>query len=464
MTTRSGRAAGWLRARIGLRDRITIAFGLIGLGLSIGLSLATWAWVTHYLVDREQATDVDEIRDNAGSLQQLLDAGQPGIATVLDAIPVTDHSAALLVYDGSWYSTSLATGPRSIPAALTHAVRGGSAAEQRVDVGGSPALVIGVPMNRAGDAYFEVFSLDELDRTFHTLSVTLVAAGAVAAALAMMLGRLAGRRALRPLTAFTTAARSVAAGNLDARMPHTRDPDLAELASSFNTTAGALQRRVSADARFAADVSHELRTPVTTMVNSMQLILSLGDQLPSQVEEPVRLLASDLERFRRLVVDLLEISRDDSGDDESTREPVRIAELVRRAADGAAGRPITVVATAAEAAVSNVDKRRLERAVANLVDNAERHGGGCESVSVEAVKGSVAIRVDDAGPGVPAQQRDRIFDRFARSPAASADGTGLGLAIVARHVRWHGGDVEVEDRPGGGARFVVRLPAGRGHD
>jgi signal transduction histidine kinase len=256
----------------------------------------------------------------------------------------------------------------------------------------------------------------------------------------------------------------VAAGDLDARMPLTRDPDLAELASSFNTTADALQRRVRADARFAADVSHELRTPVTTMVNSMQLITSLGEQLPPQLEEPVRLLAGDLERFRRLVVDLLEISRDDSSDDGSTREPVRIAELVRRAADSAAGRPITVVGTAAAGTVSNVDKRRLERAVANLVDNAERHGGGCESVAVEAVNGSVSIVVDDAGPGVPAQQRARIFDRFARSPGASADGAGLGLAIVARHVRWHGGDVEVQDRPGGGARFVVRVPAGDGHD
>jgi two-component system sensor histidine kinase MtrB len=462
MSTRSARAAGKLRARIGLRDRVTIAFGLIGLGLSVGLSVATWAWVTHYLVDREQSTDLDEIRDNAASVQERLDAGQPQIATVLDAIPVTDHSAALLVYDGAWYSTSLATGPGAIPPAMERSVRGGAAAEQRVNVGGSPALVVGVPLQRTGDGYFEVFPLADLDRTFKTLSVTLVAAGGVAAALALMLGRLAGRRALRPLTEFTAAARSVAAGDLDARMPLTRDPDLADLASSFNATADSLQRRVRADVSFAADVSHELRTPVTTMVNSMQLIMSLRDQLPPGLEEPVRLLAGDLERFRRLVVDLLEISRDDSGDDGSTRESVRIAELVRRAADGAAGRPITVVAPAASAAVSKVDKRRLERAVANLVENAERHGGGCQSVAVDAVNGSVAILVDDAGPGVPAQQRARIFDRFTRSPAADADGTGLGLAIVARHVRWHGGDVDVEDRPGGGARFVVRLPAGHG--
>jgi signal transduction histidine kinase len=112
--------------------------------------------------------------------------------------------------------------------------------------------------------------------------------------------------------------------------------------------------------------------------------------------------------------------------------------------------------------VANVDKRRLERVVANLVDNAERHGGGCCSVAVDSATGWVSIAVDDAGRGVPERQRERIFDRFARVPSTPSHGTGLGLAIVARHVHWHGGDVEVEDRPGGGARFVVRLPAGDG--
>jgi signal transduction histidine kinase len=107
------------------------------------------------------------------------------------------------------------------------------------------------------------------------------------------------------------------------------------------------------------------------------------------------------------------------------------------------------------------DKRRLERLVANLVRNADEHGGGCTAVRVAVDGNRVQIIVDDHGPGIPPDERDRIFDRFARGfPHATAhgDGVGLGLAIAARHAEWHGGSVHVEDAPGGGARFVVVLP------
>lgn len=226
-----------------------------------------------------------------------------------------------------------------------------------------------------------------------------------------------------------------------------------------------LQHVVTADARFAADISHELRTPLTTMLNSMELIHNHRDELPAAVREPVELLGEDLERFRRLVVDLLEISRDD-GADEGSRDTVRIADLVRVAADTAAGRPVTEVSADAAALTMQADKRRLERVVANLVENAEGHGGGCVRVSVEAGGLGVIVQFDDAGPGVPVADRDRIFERFCRGgsggrPAQDrgAGGIGLGLSIVARHVAWHNGTIRVEDRPGGGARFVLELPA-----
>jgi signal transduction histidine kinase len=115
----------------------------------------------------------------------------------------------------------------------------------------------------------------------------------------------------------------------------------------------------------------------------------------------------------------------------------------------------------AESALMLADKRRLDRLVANLVRNAEQHGGGCTGVRVALDEDRVRIEVDDHGPGIPPGQRDRLFDRFARGPdrgSAQGDGVGLGLAIVARHVQWHGGTVSVEDVPGGGARFVVVLP------
>jgi signal transduction histidine kinase len=234
---------------------------------------------------------------------------------------------------------------------------------------------------------------------------------------------------------------------------------------SFDRTAVNLEKHTAADARFAADISHELRTPLMTMLNSMELIHHHRAELPAAVRGPVELLGEDLERFRRLVVDLLEISRDD-GADEGSRETVRIADLIRVAADTAAGRPVTEATADAAALTVTADKRRLERVVANLVENAEGHGGGCERVSVVSGGLGVIIQVDDAGPGVPVDDRDRIFERFCRGGSDGrrdqGHGIGLGLSIVARHVEWHHGTIRVDDRPGGGARFVLELPVTAG--
>ncbi|MGH3425188.1 MAG: HAMP domain-containing sensor histidine kinase, partial [Nocardioidaceae bacterium] len=312
-----------------------------------------------------------------------------------------------------------------------------------------------------GDAYFALFPLEDLNHTLRILALTLAGAAVVTSLAGMFLGRFASNVALRPLAELTGVAAAVARGDMGARLRQEKDPDLGGLARSFNDTADALERRVVADARFAGDVSHELRTPLTTMLNSMQLIQNRESELPDSAREPVDMLAGELERFRRLVVDLLEISRDQHGD-RSTHERALIGELVRQAADAAAGRSVTSVSAGAERLRLDVDKRRLERVVANLVDNAQKHGGGCTRVGVSATDDEVRVEVDDAGPGVAPDRRERIFDRFSRAGPGEGSGVGLGLAIVLRHVQWHGGSIRVEDRPGGGARFVIVLPRERG--
>jgi signal transduction histidine kinase len=166
-------------------------------------------------------------------------------------------------------------------------------------------------------------------------------------------------------------------------------------------------------------------------------------------------------RFQTLVTDLLELSRSDQPPDLA---PVPIADLVRQVVK-ARGLPPQIVA-ADGAAVWNVDRRRFEQLVANLLDNADRHGGGAVAVRLSTDGNLRIVEVDDEGPGVAPQDRTAIFDRFVRGGTASArgdsEGTGLGLALVARHASAHGGRVFVTDRPGGGARFRVELPADAG--
>ena len=279
-------------------------------------------------------------------------------------------------------------------------VAGGQEATQRIRVDGTLHLAVGLPLDGGRGSYFEIYSLDEMQRTARALSLGLVAAAVVTVLIGLGVGRFASRLALRPLTELNRVAADVAAGQLSARLDADGDPDLEELAGSFNRTVEDLQRHVVADARFAVDVSHELRTPMTTMLNSMQVIQNRRDQLPESVREPVDLLADELERFRALVVDLLEISRHDAGD-QVVRETVRVGDLVRRAADAAAGRVVTSV----DPAVVGPDhggrqatpragrrqprrQRRDPRRWVHRLSGSSRARTGC------------AIVVDDAGPGI----------------------------------------------------------------
>ncbi len=458
---RTGSVRRRLTARLGLRDRVTIGFGLVALVLSGLLAVVVGTLVSQYLMSQRQESAVLQTAVTAQELQQALRANSSDVLDVLDSIPSNDRSSSLLHYGNSWYTTALTVGPDVLPTDLVSMVGSGVSASQRISVDGRPYLAVGTPLQSPGDAYFELFGLDQLDQTYRVLSITLVAGVVVTAALGLLIGRFASRRALRPLARLADTASAVARGDLDARLDAEDDPDLGELARSFNQTTAALQRRVVADAHFAADVSHELRTPLTTMLNSMAVLANHRDEMAASLAEPLDLLAEDLERFRRLVVDLLEISRDE---DEAAdiSEPVEIADLVSAAVRSAGGDAVPVDIAAAARVRVLADKRRLERIVVDLVENARVHGGGCTGVALTARPGVLRLTVDDAGPGVPPELWERVFDRFSRGRSgASSGGVGLGLAIVARHVRWHGGTVSVTDSPDGGARFIAELPLRR---
>ncbi|HEY0637639.1 MAG TPA: HAMP domain-containing sensor histidine kinase [Pseudonocardiaceae bacterium] len=446
--------------RLPLRTRVMAAFCLASMAITSLLAVATWQLSSSYMLDQRERSAVRQARVNARLVDATMSRRPAGLPELLTGLGAEVESGVLLVNDGEWITSGNLVNTRNLPAGLVAMVQGGRAAHQRVVLDGVPSLVVGLPIPAAEASYVEVSPLRELDRTLRFLSWMLVAGIAVSGLAGALIGRWAATHALRPLTDLTGVAAAAAAGNLAVRLPATRDPDLAPLSAAFNETAERLQRRVARDERFAGDVSHELRSPLTTMLNAMAVLQRRRDELPPSARQAVELLGADLRRFRRMVDDLLDISR---GDDELVLEPVDVAELVDRACATLPGtRP--PVETSGDATVVPADRRRLERVIANLVDNANQHGGGLVRLAVLSRDGRARIEVDDAGPGVPPADRERVFERFARgSPAArrssSAVGVGLGLALVAEHVRRHRGTAWVEDRPGGGARFVVELPA-----
>lgn len=256
-------------------------------------------------------------------------------------------------------------------------------------------------------------------------------------------------------------------------MESTDDPDLEMITNSFNEMAKALQTRIERDNRFTSDVSHELRSPLMTMTTSVEVMQARRAEMPERAQAALDLLVADVHRFQVLVEDLLEISRFDAGAIRLEFEEFGVSEFVRQAvAISSAPQTRLDILPGAEELVVRGDRRRLARVIANLIDNGIAYGGGDLDVTVFLPKGAasgdfVCIAVEDRGPGVAPDERELIFERFARGASAGrrsgSEGAGLGLSLVVEHVKLHQGRVWVEDRADGesGARFVVELPTVR---
>ncbi|HYI61813.1 MAG TPA: HAMP domain-containing sensor histidine kinase [Acidimicrobiales bacterium] len=468
-----------LPARLGLRARITFAFAASTAVLAALLAGTTWGLTRENLINQREAAAVRQAQINANQMSQqvLVAEDDEAINRALGdlANPSSSRPLVELRRPGSGWEPiplQLAFSGDAVPPALRDTVVEGESARMRVELDGEPELIVGIPINDGDAAYYEAISFSELEDTLGSLAVSLFGASVVTTLVGGALGYWLSRRTLRPLANVGLAAEAIAGGRLDTRLEGTDDPDLNVLVSSFNHMAHALEERIDRDGRFASDVSHELRSPLMTLAASVSVLASRRDEMPDDASRSaVVLMEADVSRFQQLVDDLLEISRFDAGVARLSLEEVRLPELVDQAvAQARAGRsPVPVeLEPELDDLVIRADKRRLVRILDNLLGNADAYGDGPTRVAVEAAGDTVLLAVEDNGPGVPVEDRGRIFDRFSRGAgagrrSASGDGVGLGLALVAEHARLHGGRVWVEDRPDGepGARFVVQLPVAR---
>jgi two-component system, OmpR family, sensor histidine kinase MtrB len=447
--------------RLSLRWRVAVAFALASSVVTGLLAIVTWNLASGYMLDQREQSALRQASVNERLIRNSLGSGTDDLGELLTGLVSSRPDATIAVArTGSWIISGRQADPAALPQRLLALAGDGVPARQRILVTGIPVLAVAHPVAGEQAVYVELFPLLELDRTFRFLSSVLIMGVVVSTLLGLGMGWWAGRRALRPLAELIRAAGRVAGGDLQARLPERADPDLTPLAVTFNRTASALEQRVRRDARFAGDVSHELRSPLTTIVNAVEVLHRRRAELPEAARRAVDLLAADVQRFQQMVVDLLEISRGDQDPDARELEACDVAELVRHSTANHSGLPPLHVDPPPPLVLA--DRRRLDRVVANLLDNAERHGGGVTRLAVLHRDGRARLEVEDAGPGVPAELREQIFERFARGRRAGDrghdTGSGLGLALVAQHVKQHGGTVWVEQRPGGGARFVVELP------
>jgi two-component system, OmpR family, sensor histidine kinase MtrB len=393
---------------------------------------------------------------------------------------------AVLVVPGDGPRAATAAGPvDQIPNTLRDFVKAGQVSYQYATVHtegfSGPALIIGSPTTSpvTNLELYLIFPLSSEESTISLVRGTMATGGLVLMVLLAGIALLVSRQVVLPVRSASRIAERFAEGHLTERMPVRGEDDMARLAVSFNDMAESLSRQITQleefgnlQRRFTSDVSHELRTPLTTVRMAADLIYEHGDDLDPALRRSSELMVSELDRFETLLNDLLEISRHDAGVAELSVEAVDLRSTVNSALGSVghlsedAGIDLQVEMPTDEV-IAEVDPRRVERILRNLIANAIDHAEHKPvRIKMAADEDTVAVTVRDFGVGLRPGEEKLVFSRFWRSDPSRvrrSGGTGLGLAISIEDARLHQGRLEAWGEPGNGACFRLTLPLVRGH-
>lgn len=419
--------------RRGRRVRARLVLTVMGVVTIAATVLSVLAFVLVARSLRSEVLDsaIDVARFNVGVLaeERLDDTVRPGDIES-SGLAADFERRDLDVYvdlgDGDDYVTGLdaVAAPDVVSDEMLGLVAGGNVAAEWVEIDSIAHLVVGARKLPAGPDFFFFTDVSDIDNALDQLRLVLLGASLVL----VLVGGFAGWR-------------------------------VARLAGSLADTIDELTAARDRERRFVADVSHELRTPVTALVQEAAELASGMNGLQPGTRRVVELLDTDVRRLRDLVEELLELSRLDAAGGSAELE---LGELdVARFLEAVVARRLPSATVRAPAGlVVRTDRRRLERIVGNLVDNARQHAGPeSATVSADLDDGSLRIEIADRGPGVGADELERIFDRFSKADTARAgSGSGLGLAIVREHARILDARVTARNREGGGLAFDIRVP------
>jgi two-component system sensor histidine kinase MtrB len=346
-----------------------------------------------------------------------------------------------------------------------------------------PAIAVGdivsVPRSGAYEMYL-LFPLNNQNKTLTLISRSIFIVDIALVFLIGLITWLVTRQVIRPVREAAQVAERFTSGDLNQRMQVNRQDEIATLGNSFNEMAASIQQQIMrlenlsrVQQRFVSDVSHELRTPLTTLRMASEVIYSSRNNFDPQVARSAELLVGNIERFERLLEDLLEVSRFDA--EVAVLEPVdfNLIALIKRGIEDLElvakenGTQLVFKPNSQDLLIT-ADARRVERILRNLLNNAIDHADSKPiDVYLEYNENDVAFAVRDYGVGIDENSLLRVFDRFWRAdPSRSRirGGTGLGLSIALEDARLHNGELEVWGRPGQGAHFVLTLPRVAGNN
>jgi two-component system, OmpR family, sensor histidine kinase MtrB len=350
---------------------------------------------------------------------------------------------------------------------LEAAVANGRLGFQWTTIGtpGIAVLIMAGQLPGTEATFYFIHDATSIESALAQLRLGLGGGALLLALVGLAVARWVARGVLAPVDAAGRAAERIERGDLSARVPVASRDEFGTWADRFNRMAAALQETIgrleasqAQNRRFVADVSHELRTPLTALVAEASILREHLGGLPPDARRTGELLVADVARLRTLVEELMELSRFDSAAEQAAREPIELVRLVRAVA--AARLPDAALVLPEEPVVVVTDPRRIERILGNLLDNAREHAPNAPvEVRLGVQPHEVVLSVADAGPGVPEDRLDRIFDRFYKAdPSRQGGSSGLGLAIAAENAALIGGALSARNRSAGGLRFDLRLP------
>lgn len=462
-----------MRAPAGLRRRLI--WSLIGV---VALTVTIVGTVSVILVERSLRIQLLEDALDATEFNLVVLAPAAGLQESPSA-PEIDRSGILDRFlsrgvDGVWVEMpggerlSAGAGQADVSDGLRQIVASGEIGYEYSQSLRGPVLVTAARLPPEGPAFFFVTSTAAISETSRQIVLLIAGTGIAAIAIGSVVATTVARRMLVPVAAARDAAERMADGDLEVRLAGEGADEFGGLSTSFNRMAGSLAETIHEleearlrERRFVADVSHELRTPLTGLVNEARMLsdkLASAPEISDEHRTIARMLDDDVARLRRLVNDLLEISRLDSGDPAPPPTLVDVNAFLHALVEDR--HPGATVVSNVGRQVST-DPLALERIVGNLLDNARLHAPDAETTVNASLDGDfLIVEVGDRGPGVDPQHLERLFDRFSTGDPARGS-TGLGLAIAHQHAKRLGGDLRAALRPGGGLSMTARIPVGK---
>jgi two-component system sensor histidine kinase MtrB len=485
------------RWRRSLQLRVAVTTMLLsGLVVMIAGILSVGA-ISSGVLDSKRSAAHAEVINGVRVIQDQLAAAAPqdknglnrATQALLDTVGNRGAAAGLfsivVVVQGATPSVSGSTNVADVPQELRQLVEQGKFADMYSPVRAgdgtfTKGLIVGAPVPRQQSAVqlYYLFPLEAEQRTLTLVRNTVLLTGILLVALLAVVALMVTRQVVRPVRVAAEVAERFASGRLRERMTVRGEDDLAALAASFNDMADSLQGQITKleemsrlQRRFTSDVSHELRTPLTTIRMATDVLHASRPDFEPHVARSAELLHDELDRFESLLADLLEISRYDAHVAVLEPDPIDLRSLIRSSVD-----TVAAVADRAHVAievdmpdgpvVADVDSRRVERILRNLLVNAVEHSEGRPvEIALRGDGRAVAVTVRDHGVGLRPGEAALVFDRFWRADPSRnrrTGGTGLGLSISLEDARLHGGWLHAWGRPGHGAQFRLTLPVHSG--